>query len=80
MVIVERGLHLTSNSFIGELPEELARLTTLQDLVIVGSGLDGPIPPGIGLLTNLSYLRISDLNGSPKTFPPLDNLKSLKTL
>ncbi|KAG5551514.1 hypothetical protein RHGRI_009810 [Rhododendron griersonianum] len=48
--------------------------------VIQGSGLDGPIPLGIGFLTKLSDLRISDLNGSQASFPPLKNLTSLKTL
>ncbi|KAF7112676.1 hypothetical protein RHSIM_RhsimUnG0207000 [Rhododendron simsii] len=48
--------------------------------IIEGSGLDGSIPPGIGLLTKLSHLRISDLNGFQAPFPSLNNLTSLRTL
>ncbi|XAR56436.1 Non-specific serine/threonine protein kinase [Bertholletia excelsa] len=49
-------------------------------LVIQGSGLSGPIPPGIASLTKLSDLRISDLNGTEAKFPPLDNVKNLTIL
>ncbi|KAL0443631.1 UNVERIFIED_CONTAM: putative leucine-rich repeat receptor-like serine/threonine-protein kinase [Sesamum latifolium] len=46
----------------------------------LASGLAGPIPSGIASLTKLTDLRISDLNGNESTFPPLSNIKKLKTL
>ncbi|TYI96146.1 hypothetical protein E1A91_D01G050000v1 [Gossypium mustelinum] len=44
------------------------------------SGLMGPIPLGIGDLEKLTDLRISDLNGTDATFPPLSTMKKLKIL
>ncbi|KAL2496534.1 putative LRR receptor-like serine/threonine-protein kinase [Forsythia ovata] len=53
---------LTSNNLTGELPATLAKLTTLIDLVIQGSGLSGPIPSGIASMTNLSDLILRSCN------------------
>ncbi|KAL0443629.1 UNVERIFIED_CONTAM: hypothetical protein Slati_2085600, partial [Sesamum latifolium] len=48
---------------------------------IQASGLAGPIPSAIASLTNLTDLRISDLNGNESTFPPdLSNIRNLETL
>ncbi|CAL5403111.1 unnamed protein product [Camellia sinensis] len=45
------------------------------------SGLDGPIPSGIAVMTNMTKLRISDLNGTKvSTFPPLNNMRNLQSL
>ncbi|CAL5393840.1 unnamed protein product [Camellia sinensis] len=55
-------------------------LITLTDLVIQGSGFDGPIPLEIASLTKMTDLRISDLNGIEATFQPLNNMKNMKTL
>uniref|UniRef100_B9NGY9 Leucine-rich repeat-containing N-terminal plant-type domain-containing protein n=1 Tax=Populus trichocarpa TaxID=3694 RepID=B9NGY9_POPTR len=46
------------------------------------SGLNGPIPSGIALLEKMADMRISDLhgNGAEAPFPPLTNMKNLKTL
>ncbi|KAG5551505.1 hypothetical protein RHGRI_009802 [Rhododendron griersonianum] len=76
-----KDFRIGSNNFIGKIPDFIQNWVDLSTrLDIQGSGLDGPIPPGIGLLTKLSDLRISDLNGSQASFPPLNNLTSLKTL
>ncbi|RVW81965.1 Retrovirus-related Pol polyprotein from transposon TNT 1-94 [Vitis vinifera] len=56
---IERIL-LCSNNFTGELPQTFAGFTTLKDF--------GPIPSGIALLTKITDLRISDLNGTAATF------------
>ncbi|KAF5760909.1 putative non-specific serine/threonine protein kinase [Helianthus annuus] len=48
---------------------------------IQGSGLEGPIPESISLLTNLSQLAISDLNGEgSQLFPNLSSMASMKKL
>ncbi|KAB1226541.1 hypothetical protein CJ030_MR1G001437 [Morella rubra] len=74
------NIFLSSNYFTRELPASFANLINLKDLVIQASGLTGPIPSGIALLENVSDLRISDLNRSAAAFPPLNNVKGLKTL
>ncbi|PSR79074.1 Leucine-rich repeat receptor-like serine/threonine-protein kinase precursor [Actinidia chinensis var. chinensis] len=71
------------NLLSGAIPAELGDLPRIERIVIQGSGFDGPIPPGIGHMTNMSDLRISDLNGNDTTsatFPPLRNLTQLKYL
>ena len=40
-------LHLSSNSFTGSVPEEMAKLTGLHSLDLAGNQLRGAIPPGI---------------------------------
>ncbi|CAL5390979.1 unnamed protein product [Camellia sinensis] len=73
----------TWESFLDKqnLPRTLAKLITLTDLVIQGSGFDGPIPLKIASLTKMTDLqRISDLKGIEATFPPLNNMKNMKTL
>ncbi|KAK7243159.1 hypothetical protein RIF29_37947 [Crotalaria pallida] len=41
------------------------------------SGLEGPIPSNISLLTNLTQLRISDIKGPSQNFPILSNMKGM---
>uniref|UniRef100_A0A9I9EDZ4 Malectin domain-containing protein n=1 Tax=Cucumis melo TaxID=3656 RepID=A0A9I9EDZ4_CUCME len=45
-----------------------------------GSGLSGLLPSEIGLLTKLTKLIISDLNGASSPFPPLANLYNMEYL
>ncbi|KAI3842953.1 hypothetical protein MKX03_013440 [Papaver bracteatum] len=72
---------ISDNQFTGKIPSFIRNWTNLTRLEIHASGLEGPIPPDISALENLITLRISDLNGKDGgSFPPLNNLKSLKTL
>ncbi|RZC88832.1 hypothetical protein C5167_031206 [Papaver somniferum] len=74
-------LRISDNQFTGKIPSFIKNWTNLIKLEIHASGLEGPIPPEISALENLINLRISDLNGKDGgSFPPLNNLKSLKTL
>ncbi|KAI3897516.1 hypothetical protein MKW92_029647, partial [Papaver armeniacum] len=74
-------LRISDNQFTGKIPSFIKNWTNLTKLEIHASGLEGPIPPDISALENLITLRISDLNGKDGgSFPPLNNLKSLKTL
>ncbi|KAB5521352.1 hypothetical protein DKX38_025671 [Salix brachista] len=77
-----KDFRIGDNQFTGEIPNLIENWTNLDKLVIQGSGLSGPIPPGIAVLGKMTDLRISDLqgNGSGDPFPPLANLKILKTL
>ncbi|XP_014523058.2 probable leucine-rich repeat receptor-like serine/threonine-protein kinase At3g14840 isoform X2 [Vigna radiata var. radiata] len=70
---------ISDNQFSGNIPDWLQNWTSLGQLHMLGSGLSGPIPPGISF-PHLTDLRISDLNGPDSTFPPLENMKSLRTL
>ncbi|KAI3796767.1 hypothetical protein L1987_39452 [Smallanthus sonchifolius] len=47
---------------------------------IQGSGLEGPIPASISLLTNLTQLAISDLNGDGSLFPNLSSMTNMQKL
>ncbi|KAI3987666.1 hypothetical protein MKX01_028400 [Papaver californicum] len=72
---------ISDNQFTGKIPSFIKNWTNLTKLEIQASGLEGPIPPEISALENLMTLKISDLNGEDgHSFPPLHNLKSLKTL
>ncbi|RDX96771.1 putative LRR receptor-like serine/threonine-protein kinase RFK1, partial [Mucuna pruriens] len=44
------------------------------------SGLEGPIPSNISLLSNLNQLEISDINGPSQDFPILGNMKGMTIL
>ncbi|KAL9366652.1 hypothetical protein Peur_037851 [Populus x canadensis] len=77
-----KDIRIGDNSFTGQIPNLIQKWTNLEKLVIQGSGLSGPIPSGIALLEKMADLRISDLqgNGTEAPFPPLTNMKKLKTL
>ncbi|KAJ6950009.1 hypothetical protein NC651_003856 [Populus alba x Populus x berolinensis] len=72
----------TFASGASRLPDDEGMFKARLDQVIQGSGLSGPIPPGIALLEKMADLRISDLqgNGTEAPFPPSTNMKNLKTL
>ena len=60
-------LNLTSNQLMGEIPPELADLTSLKLLGLGGNELTGPIPTWLSSLTNLEelYLWENELTGRP---------------
>ncbi|CAM8993757.1 unnamed protein product [Rhodiola kirilowii] len=66
---------LGDNFFSGKIPNFIQNWIKLNRLVLQGSGLAGPIPSGISLLTNLTDLRITDLNGPEEAFPLLESMK-----
>ncbi|XP_024987335.1 probable LRR receptor-like serine/threonine-protein kinase At1g07650 [Cynara cardunculus var. scolymus] len=74
-----KELRLSSNNFSGKMPS-LEGWTQLEELEIQGSGLEGPIPPSISLLSKLTELAISDLFGEGSQFPNLINMTSMKKL
>ncbi|KAM3744591.1 hypothetical protein ACB098_06G064600 [Castanea mollissima] len=75
-----KDFRIGDNNFSGKIPDFIQNWTNLNKLVIQASGLNGPIPFQISVLKNLSDLRISDLRGPEANFPPLHNMKKMKTL
>ncbi|CAL5403101.1 unnamed protein product [Camellia sinensis] len=76
-----KDFRIGDNLFTGNIPNFVQNWIHLRNLYIQASGLDGPIPSGIAVLTNVTELRISDLNGTKvSTFPPLSNMRYLWTL
>ncbi|KAB2616043.1 leucine-rich repeat receptor-like serine/threonine-protein kinase [Pyrus ussuriensis x Pyrus communis] len=75
-----KDFQIGDTDFSGQIPKFIEKWTNLEKLVIQGSGLMGPIPRGISLLTSLTDLRITDLIGPALPFPPLHNMKNMKTL
>ncbi|PPR81260.1 hypothetical protein GOBAR_AA39454 [Gossypium barbadense] len=75
-----KDFRISDNQFIGKIPSFIQNWTNLEKLAMQASGLMGPIPLGIGDLEKLTDLRISDLNGTDATFPPLSSMKKLKIL
>ncbi|KAL2665887.1 hypothetical protein AAZV13_02G248100 [Glycine max] len=74
-------LRISDNNFFGKIPDFISNWTLIEKLHMHGCSLEGPIPSSISALTRLSDLRIADLKGSKSSaFPPLNNLKSMKTL
>ncbi|KAK3003671.1 hypothetical protein RJ639_018368 [Escallonia herrerae] len=72
-------LRLSSNNFTGKIPS-FENWKQLQLLEIQGSGFEGPIHSSISLLSNLTELRISDLNGEGSEFPVLSNMTGMNKL
>ncbi|KAK9936662.1 hypothetical protein M0R45_013491 [Rubus argutus] len=52
----------------------------LKQLEIQASGLQGPIPSSISVLSNITELRISDLNGGGSVIPNLRNMINMQRL
>ncbi|XP_027187823.1 probable LRR receptor-like serine/threonine-protein kinase At1g07650 isoform X2 [Cicer arietinum] len=74
-------LRICDNNLSGKIPDFISKWELIEKLHIQGCSLEGPIPTSISVLTRLSDLRITDLKGSrSSTFPPLSNMKSMKTL
>ncbi|BFG28986.1 hypothetical protein CerSpe_152600 [Prunus speciosa] len=75
-----KDFRVGDSHFSGQIPDFIKNWTNLEKLLIQASGLTGAIPSGISHLTNLTDLRITDLSGPEAPFPPLGNMKSMKTL
>ncbi|GMP66021.1 hypothetical protein CsSME_00026554 [Camellia sinensis var. sinensis] len=76
-----KDFRIGDNFFTGSIPNFIQNWIHLETLLIQASGLDGPIPSGIAFLTNMTDLRISDLNGSKVSdFPSVGNMTKLKRL
>ncbi|XP_022015833.1 probable leucine-rich repeat receptor-like serine/threonine-protein kinase At3g14840 isoform X7 [Helianthus annuus] len=73
------NLRLTGNNFNGRIPS-LESWKQLSKLEMIGSGVGGPIPASISLLSNLEELRISDLSGESSPFPNLRNMTNMRNL
>ncbi|RZC54376.1 hypothetical protein C5167_013231, partial [Papaver somniferum] len=73
-------VRISDNQLSGKIPSFIKNWTNLTKLEMQASGFEGPIPSGISVLEKLSTLKISDLKGTEGSFPPLNNLKSLKYL
>ncbi|XP_021823328.1 probable leucine-rich repeat receptor-like serine/threonine-protein kinase At3g14840 [Prunus avium] len=71
---------ISSNNFTGRIPDYLENFKQLEELEIQASGLHGPIPSSISVLSNLTELRFSDLNGGGSKFPNLSNIRGMKDL
>ena len=73
-------LNLTSNQLMGEIPPELADLTSLKLLGLGRNELTGPIPTWLGGMTNLEelYLGENELTGTiPAELGSLTKLQGL---
>ncbi|KAK7359171.1 hypothetical protein VNO77_01119 [Canavalia gladiata] len=68
---------INDNSFTGKIPSFIQNWKLLQRLEMLASGLEGPIPANISLLSNLSRLRISDINGPSQGFPILRSMTGM---
>ncbi|XP_068641163.1 probable leucine-rich repeat receptor-like serine/threonine-protein kinase At3g14840 [Aristolochia californica] len=75
-----KDFRISDNNFTGKIPGFIQNWTKLQKVAIQASGLRGPIPSGISLLTKVTDMRISDIDGPASAFPPLSEMKSMKTL
>ncbi|XP_068323050.1 probable LRR receptor-like serine/threonine-protein kinase RFK1 isoform X2 [Pyrus communis] len=71
---------INDNNFNGTIPDFILNWKQLQRLEMHASGLQGPIPSNISLLSNLIELRISDINGTEQGFPTFKNTTGLVRL
>uniref|UniRef100_A0ACD5X322 Uncharacterized protein n=2 Tax=Avena sativa TaxID=4498 RepID=A0ACD5X322_AVESA len=74
------GITLSSSGLSGVLSPSIAKLTTLQQLLLDGNSITGGIPQELGNLSNLMTLKLgrNSLNGSiPESFGFLSELQNL---
>lgn len=74
------GLSLQENNLKGELPPELANLSSLDSLNLSGNQLSGPIPPELANLSELGILNLSFSGLSGSIPSELGNLSALRAL
>ena len=74
------GLDLAYNQLTGEIPPELANLTSLTLLSLWGNQLSGEVPAELGNLSNLTHLNLSGNHLTGEIPPELANLTSLTLL
>ncbi|CAL9764298.1 unnamed protein product [Musa acuminata subsp. burmannicoides] len=70
-------LSLLGNRVSGPIPEEFAKMITLEELVLEGNQLQGPIPAALGKLANLKRFLANGNNLSGELPESLGNLKNL---
>ena len=76
-----RELSLWPAKVMGTIPPGIAKLEMLEVLALHGNSLlVGPIPPELGTMSMLRYLRLGDNNLSGPIPPELGNLTTLMTL
>ncbi|KAL0900081.1 hypothetical protein Bca101_084042 [Brassica carinata] len=71
---------LLGNRITGPIPKEIGNITSLVFLALEFNQISGKLPPELGNLSNIDRMRISDLSGLESPFPPLQNMRLLKTL
>lgn len=74
-----KDLRLSSNNFTGKLPA-VHQWENLQRLELQASGFEGPPPPSISTLKNLTELRIGYFKGIASEFPSLANMTKMQRL
>ncbi|XVE97606.1 hypothetical protein REPUB_Repub03eG0033900 [Reevesia pubescens] len=75
-----QSLDLSQNYFVGPIPDDIDRLSTLLYLDISGNNFSGNIPPSVGRLSELQnlYIHQNQFNGTfPKEIGDLSNLEDL---
>ncbi|KAK7849946.1 putative leucine-rich repeat receptor-like serine/threonine-protein kinase, partial [Quercus suber] len=72
-----RTIRISSNNFIGRIPDFFQTWKQLQKLEIQASGLEGPIPPSISALSTLTELDLS-FNRLEGNVPDLGGLAKLE--
>ena len=73
-------LDLSQNYFVGPIPDDIDRLSSLRYLYLQGNNFIGNIPPQIGNLTELRtlFLHQNQFNGTfPKEIGRLSNLEEM---
>ncbi|KAL8538201.1 hypothetical protein ACS0TY_000243 [Phlomoides rotata] len=73
-------IDLSSNNFIGSIPDSLSNLTSLRLLNLSHNSIHGSIPPALGHMTNLEQLDLSSnqlTGGIPQTLTNLTFLGDL---
>ncbi|KAL8551139.1 hypothetical protein ACS0TY_000282 [Phlomoides rotata] len=73
-------IDLSSNNFIGSIPDSLSNLTSLRLLNLSHNSIHGSIPPALGRMTNLEQLDLSSnqlSRGIPQTLTSLTFLVAL---
>ncbi|KAF8035274.1 hypothetical protein BT93_C1332 [Corymbia citriodora subsp. variegata] len=65
---------IDGNTLSGKIPDFIGNWTKVKRLDMQGTSMEGSIPSSISLLTNLTELRISDLNGPSSDFPHLQGM------
>ncbi|WOH11969.1 hypothetical protein DCAR_0831465 [Daucus carota subsp. sativus] len=74
-----QDIRLSNNNFTGNLPD-FQMWKNLNKIDIQAGGFEGPLPSSFSLISNLTDLLISNLNGGASEFPQLERMVQLKNL
>ncbi|XVF79029.1 hypothetical protein PTKIN_Ptkin14bG0186600 [Pterospermum kingtungense] len=77
------NISLLGNLLTGQVPEELADISTLTSLVLEENQLSGPLPPKLGNLPNIEKLHLGSNNFTgelPETFANLTTMKDFRII